>query len=157
MKTRAAASLILLFALVFLLSACSFDDIISGVSSAAASVDQDSEPPEQDGLADADPALRPFVEEVRQSIPDMERRMENRVRIKAEGRGGTLAYVYTYEIKLEDAQAEALAIAEQLEAEADVFRDILTMLRLAGVESPAVAVEYMDADGSMIYEEHFGG
>lgn len=96
-------------------------------------------------------------DELQEQLGTLTRSMESsgmEVDIVAEG--DKMVYVYTFvtQIDLTDAAVEALSNA--ISAQEDTFKEICTSIQtVVDVEKPVVAVRYINADGSKIFEQEF--
>ncbi len=145
-----------MLSMVLALGACGSDDDSSSDKDTGKSATKSTEKKyTYDSISDfvESPEFQSQLKSVMQSAEDQDMKME------VKGEGNKLIYVYTYKtITVDDeTKAEMAAILEEgLAASASQFKSLAGSLSdEINVKNPIVRVEYVDAEGTIIYEMEY--
>ena len=100
--------------------------------------------------------LEAYIASIQSELDEMIAAMaEQGMNMKVEVRGNSLVYSYQYTEDPADAETMRTALEEATNTQAAMFDSILSELKAAIPSAESIIVEYLSADGTIIYSREF--
>lgn len=100
--------------------------------------------------------LEAYIASIQSELDEMIAAMaEQGMNMKVEARGNSLVYIYQYTEDLADAETMRTALEEATNTQATTFESILSQLKSAIPSAESIIIEYLSADGTVIYSKEF--